>query len=420
MKVLMFGWEYPPFISGGLGTACFGLTQGLVQRGADMVFVVPKLMAMPDSSSVKIIDGAGIRLTDDNHAEVPASCRILPVDSFLLPYMNKNSYDEALKRATEDKKDNRSSASWELYGPDLYSEVFRYGKIARVISARESFDVIHVHDWMTIPAGIEAKEKTGKPLIVHIHSLESDRSAGRINERIYGVERLGMMKADQVIAVSHYTKRKIVDQYGIRHEKITVVHNAVSRNESGHRYNIKRDPTKKYVLFLGRITYQKGPDYFLEAARKILAHNSTIHFVMAGSGDMTGRIKDMALRFGIENNVHFTGFLRGADVEKAYAMSDLYVMPSVSEPFGIAALEAIQFDVPVIISKQSGVSEVISSCPKVDFWNTDELAKRIMTILEDENLRDDIVKTCKEELESINWQIAADKIINVYHEVMVV
>ena len=421
MKVLMFGWEYPPFISGGLGSACHGITQGLSQHGVEIVFVVPRMKGTMEYGHVRMIDGSTVRLSARDSRKIRKSLCIKPVDAFLVPYMNEESYREALKKsvAVRNKGEVKNDA-WSHYGPDLYDEVFRYGKIARRIAKQESFDIIHVHDWMTMPAGIEAKAETGKSLVVHIHALESDRSSGRINERIYGIEREGMVNADRIIAVSHYTKRKIVDQYGIQHSKISVVHNAVTHTESRQRYAVVKDPDVPCVLFLGRMTSQKGPDYFLDAARKVLKKNDTVKFIMAGSGDMLDGLKEKTIQMGIQNNVCFTGFLRGADVEKAYAMSDLYVMPSVSEPFGISALEAIMYDVPVILSRRSGVCEIISNCPKVDFWNTDELAEKIISILADNDLRNEIVKMCKDELKDINWKIAGEKIMHVYGELMMI
>lgn len=426
MKVLMFGWEFPPFISGGLGTACYGITEGLTEHDVDVVFVVPRMKGRREKSSARMIDGSKVRLSEGDSQKIIESLHIQPVDAFLIPYMTEASYREALKKSVavqnedDSEGEEKENKPWTHYGPDLYAEVFRYGKIARYIAKKESFDVIHVHDWMTIPAGIESKKETGKPLVVHIHALESDRSSGRINERIYGIEREGMVHADRVIVVSHYTKRKIVDQYGIPHSKISVVHNAVTHSELRQRYPIVKDPNSPCVLFLGRMTSQKGPEYFLEAARKILEKNDTIRFIMAGSGDMLDDLKKKTIQLRIQKNVSFTGFLRGADVEEAYAMSDLYVMPSVSEPFGISALEAIMYDVPVIVSKRSGVCEIMSNCPKVDFWNTDELAEKIMTILENDDLRNEIVTKCKDELKHINWKIAGEKIIHVYRELMMI
>ncbi|MBN2254333.1 MAG: glycosyltransferase family 4 protein [Deltaproteobacteria bacterium] len=427
MKVLMFGWEYPPFISGGLGTACYGITQGLAEQDVEVVFVVPRMRGRMEGQHIRLIDGSTVRLREEDIGGMVKTLSCKPIDAFLIPYMNEESYREALEKAMavndggdDDRDQKQADDRWSHYGPDLWSEVFRYGKVARHLAGQESFDVIHVHDWMTMPAGIEAKQETGKPLVVHVHALESDRTSGRINERIYGIEREGMMRADCVIAVSHYTKRKIVDQYGIEHGKISVVHNAVTHGESRQRCSVVKNPDRPCVLFLGRMTYQKGPDYFLEAAAKIVKKNNAVTFIMAGSGDMLGSLKEEVVRLGIENNVSFTGFLRGTDVEAAYAVSDLYVMPSVSEPFGITALEAVMYDVPVIVSSQAGVCEILKNCPTVDFWDTDGLAHKILEILEKEELRVHIVRRCRDEMKHVSWKIAGGKIKNVYRTLMMV
>jgi len=286
--------------------------------------------------------------------------------------------------------------------------------IAGSIASDSACDVIHVHDWMTIPAGMAARDARGRPLVVHIHSLESDRSALRLNERIYAIERLGMMEADHVIAVSHYTERKIIEQYGIPPGKITVVHNAVSREEAPASRRVKKDKSKKYVLFLGRITSQKGPEYFLKAARLVYERDPSVHFVIAGTGDLVHAMEEETVRLGMENHVHFAGFVSGNDVEKTYVMSDLYVMPSVSEPFGIAALEALTYDVPVIVSSQSGVREVIGCCPRVDYWDIEKMATVMLEILGDENRRKEIVSACQDEMKDLTWKIAADKIVGIY------
>jgi len=422
MRVLMFGWEYPPFISGGLGTACYGLTRGLLRKKVAITFVVPRLSGAEPRQNLRFINGSTVRITQENGVLLKRF-RMTPIDAFLLPYMTEDSYKSALKKAIDEINEVRpfeEDVAWEHYGPDMCSEVFRYARVGRIVASREPCDVIHVHDWMTIPAGVEAKDETGKPLVVHIHSLETDRKFMRLNERIYGIERSGMMGADHIITVSHYTKRKIVGEYRIPEEKVSVVHNAVTRSEWREKLYVNKDDSRKYVLFLGRITSQKGPDYFVEAARKIVLTNPDIHFIMAGAGDMLDAVKRAVIYCGLEEHVHFTGFLRGSDVERAYAISDLYVMPSVSEPFGITALEAVSCDVPVIISKQSGVSEVLKKCPRVDFWNTDVLADTVIEILSDDTRRDEIVRACKKELKQLSWQIAAEKIINVYRRLIVI
>jgi glycosyltransferase involved in cell wall biosynthesis len=341
--------------------------------------------------------------------------RIHPVDSFLVPYMTEESYSKTL-RGLREKSPMRDA--WVHYGPDLYEEVLRYAATVGNIARREDADIIHVHDWMTIPAGIAAREVTGTPLVVHIHALESDRSALRLNERIYGIERLGMMEADGVITVSSYTKGKIVSQYGVPEEKITVVHNALSREEKGRRFPLKKGNKRGRILFLGRLTSQKGPQYFLQAAEIVHRRKPDIDFVVAGKGDMIEYMKAESLRRGLADNTYFTGFLNEREVEQAYASSDIYVMPSVSEPFGITALEALAYDVPVIISKKSGIREVVTKCPCVDYWNVEALAETMIRLMENASERERIVSECKEEIKSLTWTVAADKIIRVYETLL--
>lgn len=409
MKVLMFGWEFPPFISGGLGTACYGITQGLRSRNVDIAFVVPRTAGKAEKGALRLIEAFLEPITDDG------GIRIHPVDSFLIPYMTEESYGETLKELHES---STKGNTWVHYGPDLYQEVFRYAVMARTIARREDADIIHVHDWMAIPAGVAAREVTGSPLVVHIHALESDRSVLRLNERIYGIERLGMMEADSVIAVSHYTKGKIVSQYGIPEKKITVVHNALSKEEKKGRFPSKKKSKRGQILFLGRVTSQKGPQYFLEAAELVHQVKPDIDFVVAGTGDMIKYMKEESLRRGLSDNIHFTGFLNDRGVEQAYASSDIYVMPSVSEPFGITALEAIAYDVPVIISNKSGIREVMTKCPCIDCWDVERLADTMIRLLEDESERKRIVSECKEEIKTLTWRIAADKIIRVYETML--
>jgi glycogen(starch) synthase len=419
MKVLMFGWEFPPVISGGLGTACYGITEGLSQLDVDVTFVVPRSLRGATHGHIHLInsntyyDSAPGDTVDDRWVHIK------PVDSFLLPYMTEQAYKDMLEEVLSEKRsdgDPEVIEGLKLYGENIFDEVFRYGKIARTIGQNEKFDIIHCHDWMTVPAGIEAREASKKPFILHIHSLESDRSDLHMNERIFGIECLGMREADQIIAVSHYTKKKIVEQYGIKDEKVRVIHNALSGSERRQKIHVDKDGSKQYVLFLGRVTHQKGPDYFIEAADTVIKEAPHIHFIVAGSGDMTGRLKEEVATRGIERNVHFTGFLNAADVEKAYALSDLYVLPSVSEPFGITVLEALNYDVPVIVSRQSGVLEVLEDCETFDFWNTKELADKILTILEDSDLYEKLIEREKEKLKHISWLAAARNVVDVYQE----
>ena len=425
----MFGWEFPPHISGGLGTACFGLTKALVSLHHEISFVIPRVLTDAGSAHVKLISASGVpvRKRSAETVKVFKGLDIRLINSTLGPYLSKSQYDavmkgNALKQSAYDKstKEMKGSRVFDIsphYGPNLIAEVIRYAKVAGSIAERQSFDVIHAHDWMTVFAGLYAKEKSGKPLVLHIHSLEFDRSGKHVNQNIYYVERFGMVAAVHIIAVSHYTKNMIVKHYGINPDKISVVHNAVSRTEAGTMYHVEKNPDKKIILFLGRITFQKGPDYFVEAAAKVLKKIPEVTFVMAGSGDMMPRMIERVAELGIGKNFHFTGFLQGTEVEQIFTMSDLYIMPSVSEPFGISPLEAMIYDVPVIISRQSGVAEILHHALKVDFWDVNEIANKIIAILKYPSLVAEIVEKSREELHNVRWETAAEKIVEIYRRV---
>ena len=426
MRILMFGWEFPPHMSGGLGTACFGMTKALTGLGHEVIFVVPKLNGKKYPSHVELVSASEIPVPDPYTAgsDVFHGLDIRIIPSSLKPYLNEDQYAALLERQeiihstwkTEGKEEKRYRLFEisERYGPNLIDEVSRYGKVAGIIAENQTFDVIHAHDWMTIPAAMHAQKISGKPLILHIHALEFDRSGDHINQDIYDMERRGMSLADHIIAVSHYTKNMIVNRYAILPDKITVVHNAVSRAEAGAAYKVERHTDKQTVLFLGRITFQKGPDYFVEAAAKVLKEIPHVTFVMAGAGDMMPRMIQRVAQLGIGKNFHFTGFLQGSEVEQIFAMSDLYVVPSVSEPFGISPLEAMVYDVPVIISKQSGVSEILRHALKVDFWDVKEMANKMIAILKFPALSAEIVDRSREEVRNIRWENAAEKMVTVY------
>jgi len=294
--------------------------------------------------------------------------------------------------------------------------------LASEIARQESFDVVHAHDWMTFPAGLSVAAIKGVPLVVHVHSTEFDRSGLHVDQRIYDIERRGMHGALRVIAVSHLTRNLITHHYGIDPGKVEVVYNAIESNglANGHfdpeQYKIHKD--EKVVLFLGRITMQKGPEYFLAAAKRVLEVMDNVKFVMAGSGDMIRRTIEMAAQMGIGHKVLFTGFLRGPDVERVFQMADLYVMPSVSEPFGIAPLEAMSHDVPVIISKQSGVSEVLSHALKVDFWDVNEMANKIIAVLRHPPLSQTLRQHGNIEVRRLSWTDAARQCVGVYEQAL--
>lgn len=420
----MFGWEFPPYISGGLGTACYGLTKGLAQHGTDVLFVLPRLDTNEEAEHLDLIGANRVRASVGIRQilELQENVSVLEVLSPLRPYLTDKEYLSLVKReeliTAEDIIGQLDSDFSGGYGENLMAEIVRYSLVAGHLAKHEKFDVIHAHDWMTAPAGIEAKRVSGKPLVVHAHALEFDRSGEHINQQVYDLERAGFEAADRIIAVSHFTRDTIVNRYSINPDKITVVHNAVSKDRRLRAMRIEKPFPEKLVLFLGRITFQKGPDYFVEAAAKVLAKNPNIRFAMAGSGDMFPRMVERMAELRLADRFHFLGFVRGMDVERIYAMSDLYVMPSVTEPFGITPLEAMVYDVPSIVSKQSGVAEIMENAVKIDFWDVDRLAFEILDILENEDRAALLKLSGRRTLKRVQWEHAAEKVIHVYDQLV--
>ncbi len=399
MKVLMFGWEFPPNNLGGLGTACYGLTKSLSKKGITIIFVLPKGASYHDH--LNMIEANDLYI--DN-----AKLKLKYVDSLLQPYFTEKEYNLSLSKLVQG-----DSAASELYGKNLFEEVNKFAEKASVIAQFENFDIIHCHDWMTFKAGKKAKEISGKPLVVHVHATDFDRTGGHPNQAVYDFEREGMHAADKIIAVSNYTKEMIVKHYDIPASKVEVVHNGIENTPKKRKIS-KIDSEDKIVLFLGRLTLQKGPDYFIEAANKVLKVMPNVKFVIAGSGDMYKKMVNRAAELGMGKNILFTGHLTGEDIDKAYQLADLYVMPSVSEPFGITPLESIKNNTPVIISKQSGVSEVLTNALKVDFWDTEEMTNKIVGVLSYNTLKKTLAENGYKEVEKITWDNAADKCVNIY------
>ncbi|MFO7711435.1 MAG: glycosyltransferase family 4 protein [Candidatus Woesearchaeota archaeon] len=398
MKVLMFGWEFPPFTSGGLGTACHGLTKGLCHHGVDVTFVVPRGKGDPNSSHVNMIFA--------NELSKKGSFAIKEIDSPLLPYMDSKSYARIWYNNPEVEEE------YDVYGKNLYEEVQRFAQQADKIDC-DDYDIIHAHDWMTYPAAIRAKERTGKPLVLHIHATEFDRTTGSPNQKIYDIERQGFEAADVILAVSELTRQKVIQQYCIPKEKVQVVHNAIeiSADSVSQKVGCSKD---KMILFLGRITIQKGPEHFVWAAKKVAEVEHNVRFVVAGSGDMESRMVDVAADLGIADKFVFTGFLRGPDVDRAFKMADLYVMPSISEPFGLTPLEAMRNGTPALISKQSGCSEVLKHCLKVDFWDIDQMANKMVSVLRYNELYSTLSEEGTKEVQRFNWVIPAEKCVKIY------
>ena len=459
----MFGWEFPPHISGGLGIACHGLTEALGNDSVNIFFVVPTLKGEEQLRCGKLICASKVvvpleeepnemtlgkpgRMADRtvvsaNERNVIVteedSVTTLRVPSSLSPY-HQNVEDIGMVKVThwnysfEDKYPisriypiephevpyATHGVSYDFsgsYGPALMDEVEKYAIVARAISRQYAHHIIHAHDWMTFKAGMEAKKASNKPLIVHIHATEFDRAGSKGRQEIYEVERLGMLAADRVISVSERTKAIAVREYGIPEKKIVVVHNGISPAANGTAgFSAALGPN--VVTFLGRVTYQKGPIYFVEAARKVLEQFPNTHFLVAGAGDLLPAIIERVAQLRISSSFHFTGFVKKTDVEKIWSISGVYVMPSVSEPFGITPLEAIQAGVPVIISNQAGVGEVMPHAIKVDFWDTAALAEAICSVLQYKSLSKTLKKNSSEEIKNISWQKASQKIKTLYHE----
>ena len=428
----MFGWEFPPHIAGGLGTACYGMTRGLARNDVEVIFVMPRASGDEDERFVKVVNASDIeaRYCDssiEGADDIMRKISFIHIDSNMVPYISPEefaTYREGYER-TGRKFWEKEGDSWTQrytfsgkYGANLMEEVARYAVVAAEVARQleGQFDVIHAHDWLTYFAGIAAKRVSGKPLVVHMHATSFDRSSSdNIDTRVYEIERAGMAAADRVIAVSNLTRKIVIEKYNIPAEKVVTVHNAVRFAEKEQELP-ERGVKDKIVTFLGRITFQKGPDYFVEAAAKVLKRVPNVRFVMAGSGDMMNHVIRRVARLGIADRFHFTGFLKGDDVHKMFQLSDVYIMPSVSEPFGISPLEAMRANVPSIISKQSGVAEVLDYAVKVDYWDVDAMADAIYGFVKYPALAKMFSEKGLEEVTGLKWNNAAAKIKTVYED----
>ena len=426
----MFGWEFPPHIAGGLGTACYGMTRGLARNGVEVVFVMPRAYGDEDQRFVRVVNASDVETigTRDHEfsEELLEKVSFIHIDSNMLPYISPEEYAAYHDEFVRSGRTHEWTDVWKQrytfsgkYDANLMEEVARYAMVAAQVAKdlEGQFDVIHAHDWLTYFAGIAAKRVSGKPLVVHMHATEFDRSGENINRRVYAIEKAGMQAADRVIAVSELTRRIVIGKYGILADKVVTVHNAVRFGESEEAAP-ERAVKDKVVTFLGRITYQKGPDYFVEAAAKVLQRVSDVRFVMAGSGDLMNHVVRRVAQLGIADRFHFTGFLKGGEVQRMFRLSDVYVMPSVSEPFGISPLEAMRSGVPVIISRQSGVAEVLDYAIKVNYWDVDALADAIYGLLTYPALGRMFASKGLEEVTGLKWTNAAAKIKTVYETVV--
>jgi glycosyltransferase involved in cell wall biosynthesis len=414
----MLGWEFPPIINGGLGVACHDLSSAMSEL-ADITMIIPK--SSPDFKmknmnlvGINTIDMSSLENYSSSEQKLPFELKTIPAD--LNPYYSEQSEGATSFNSASGPFDNYTDTPKpfdidNLYGGDVINKVMQYADITASLASKMDFDVIHAHDWMTMLAGIKIKQQTGKPLIMHIHSLEVDRSGVGSNGWVYDLEKKGMEFADLLIPVSNFTADNIHKYYGISRDKMAVVHNGSNVVKS---FRSKRRFREKTVLFVGRLTRQKGPEKFLDIAAKVLETNPDVRFVMAGVGDYFKSMLEKSSYQHIGNRFHLTGFLNQEKLRYLFSISDVYCMPSISEPFGLSAVEAAQFGIPCVISKQSGVAEVLNGSLKFDFWDVNKAAGSILNLLHDPVLRKRVVEDASRDLTNITWDISAKKIIDAY------
>lgn len=423
MKVLMFGWEFPPHILGGLGTASYGITKGLsAQPDVHITFCLPKPWGDEDKSFMNIIGLSETpivwRDVDYDFVKQRLGNRMTPEQYYQL---RDHIYADFSYRLTDDLGCIEFSGK---YPDNLQDEINNYSIVAGVIARQQEYDIIHAHDWLTYPAGIHAKNVSGKPLVIHVHATDFDRSRGHVNPTVYGIEKDGMDHADCIMCVSELTRQTVINHYHQDPAKCITMHNAVyplSQDILDMVEEKRKDHQQrkeKIVTFLGRITMQKGPEYFVEAASLVLQRTHNIRFCMAGSGDMMNDMINLVASRGIADRFHFPGFMRGKQVYEAFADSDVYVMPSVSEPFGISPLEAMQCGVPSIISKQSGCAEILDKCIKTDYWDINAMADAMYSLCTNESLHEYLKVEGKNEVAQITWEKVGKRIYNVYNQLI--
>jgi len=412
----MFGWEFPPHILGGLGTASYGLTKGMaMQPDMEITFVIPKPHGDEDQSFLKILGACNVPVVwkenDWNYVNQRIGSMMHPDEYFRLRNGIKYDFNRIY---TNDLGCIDFSGR---YPNNLIEEISNYEAVASVLAHQLDFDIIHSHDWLTFPSGVFAKQISGKPLVIHVHATDFDRSRGQVNPIVYGIEKRGMDNADHIMTVSDLTRRIVIEKYHQDPRKVTTVHNAVDPLPDAESFT--KTPRKdKVVTFLGRITMQKGPEYFVEAAYRVLQKTRNVRFVMAGNGDMMNSMIDLVAKRNIADRFHFTGFLKGRQVHEMLAESDVYIMPSVSEPFGISPLEAMQVGTPSIISKQSGCAEILTHAIKTDYWDIDAMADAIYAIVKNPAMHKSLQELGRNEVNNIRWQDAGLKVRGIYESVM--
>jgi glycosyltransferase involved in cell wall biosynthesis len=418
LRVLMLGWEFPPILTGGLGTACYGLSKAL-SKYVDLTLIIPRAEKSLTLDGVKILGLNYLGLEDELAYEEPSVSyntftEVTYVDANLNPYPMGIMFTQISKPVLKAEDVRNLYNTNESYGPNIMDKVATYAEIVTKIALNKEFDVIHAHDWITYPAAVKLKEATGKPLVLHIHSLETDRVGSHAKHQVnavYEIEKKGMEAADRLIPVSHFTKSCAMDHYYIPEHKFHPVYNAIDTEPT---FRIEKKGEEKIVLFLGRITFQKGPEFMAETAFKLLQRYQNVRFYVAGIGDQLQKLKDTTYAMGIYDKFVFAGFLSKPKVREILAQADVYFMPSVSEPFGLSALEAAQFDIPSVLSIQSGVAEVMNHALKADYWDTDRFANYIYALLNYEGIRNDMIENTEQEIDAMSWDQSAQDVHKVY------
>lgn len=415
-NILMLGWEFPPYLTGGLGTACFGLANSL-NKYANITLIVPHASKQQNLENVDIVglNYYGLGTKPDDPVTLHKGIEVVEVDAELSVYPLKTFFYKDIKALTEPHQIRALYGTNDPYGANLMEKVATYTEVVAKIAEGKEFDVIHAHDWVTYPAALKLKELTGKPVVLHVHSLETDRVGEEVAkgdwDSVYKIEKKAMENADRIIPVSHYTKECAVRHYGIEPSKFYPVHNAINPDEVTR---IPNDTGQKIVLFLGRVTFQKGPEFMVETAWKLVQRYQNVVFFVAGVGDMLDELKKQTMVRGIFDKFIFAGFLSKSNVKRILALADVYFMPSVSEPFGLSALEAAAADVPCVISNQSGVSEVLQFSLKADFWDTDKFANYIYALLNYEGIRQDTTERTRKIIDELTWDDSAQDVLEVY------
>lgn len=415
-RILMLGWEFPPVHAGGLGIACFGLAKA-IRNFIDLTFVVPRSHPSMVLEGVKIY---GLNELDPSLGITDAELNRLMGEMPELEYyqLSAAACESVRKGYLAQQGLKRQSfaelfSDEEVYGPRLLAKVSAYAEALVEAFGDGDFDLIHAHDWLTYLAGVRLKKKTGKPLMLHVHALETDRAGREARNTMYYIERFGMQMCDRVIAVSEYTKQNIISLYNVLPEKIEAIHNGIDPQEV---FRAEHHVPEKIVAFVGRLTHQKGPYHLLETAEKVIRRYPNVRFVIAGTGEKMKEVIDWTAFRGLSRHFLFTGFVAREKVEQLLAVADVYFMPSISEPFGLSALEAAQFRVPCVISKQSGVAEMLKHALQADYWDTDTFADQIVRLLSDEAYHAEVLSQMQADLENISWDDAATRVIKEYRK----